>query len=530
MIRVLIVDDEFLVRVGLKTFVAWEEQGFELIGEAGNGKEAMGLLENNRCDIILTDICMPEMDGLTLLQQVKEKYPHIRSFILSNHDDFDYVRKALQIGALDYVLKLTMEPQELVEKLLKVKLQIEEERKDEDLARQLSTQLNVFKKEAREKRLREIITKMCSRKEIEEVFREFDFAAEGRFHLVNLQIDQYEQVLDENKFQSEKLLSYSVANIVLELFKNEADGELIELENGKFCLLLRSYSNSFLDEVRQCIHKYLKLSVCCGVSDSFDDISRMHAAYLEAERALQYCFYAGLGQAVHHRQVHYAPSAELPAIVPKDEWKRMIDQRNEEGMLLTLRKLYERMDRDRKWHPDDVREQWIRLVHLFADASRELGGDIYSMQPHEGRYPFHAARAVETLNGMYEWFRGWIPMYVQYMKECSNQQWRPEIRTAVRMIQEQYTTTIKLADLAKVIGFTEAYLSVLFKKETGETLMDFIIRLRMKKARELLRDPSMKIYEVSEAVGYADANYFGKLFKKVEGIYPQEYKKKYFNK
>ncbi|NOU91731.1 response regulator [Paenibacillus sp. LMG 31456] len=530
MIRVLIVDDEFLVRVGLKTFVSWEEQGFELIGEASNGLEAMNLLDNNTCDIILTDICMPEMDGLTLLQQVKDKYPHIRSFILSNHDDFDYVRKALQIGALDYVLKLTMEPQELIEKLLTVKRQIGEERKGLDQARQISTKLNVFKKEAREKRFREIITKQCSNKEIDEVFQEFGYRVPGSYHIVNIQINQYEQVLDEDKFKSEKLLSYSVANIILELLKNEAEGELIELENGKFTLFLHRYSESILDEIKHCIYKYLKLSVCCGVSNTFEDVYQIHAAYLEADKALQYYFYTGLGQIVHYRQAQYTRSVEIQTIIPNEEWMRMIEQRNEEALLGAVKQLYERMDRERKWHPDDLKEQWIKLIHLFSQSLHELGGDIYSMPPYKGRYPFHAVRAVETLDDMYRWFLGWVPMYVQYMKECSNQQWRPEIQAVVKIIQEQYTSTIKLSDLAKVIGFTEAYLSVLFKKETGETLMDFIIRHRMKKARELLRDPAMKIYEVSEAIGYTDPNYFGKLFKKVEGIYPQEYKRKYFNK
>ncbi|MEK8127225.1 response regulator [Paenibacillus filicis] len=523
MIRVLIVDDEFLVRVGLKTFVSWEEQGFELIGEASNGREAMQILDGNPCDIILTDICMPEMDGLTLLQQVKDKYPHIRSFILSNHNDFEYVRKALQIGALDYVLKLTMEPQELIDKLLTVKQQLDQER-------QIHTKLNVFKKEAREKRFREIITKQCSYKEIEEVVQEFGYRLQGGFQIVNIQINQYEQVLEENKFKSEKLLSYSVANIVLELLKNEAEGEFIELENGKFTLFLHRYSESILDEIKQCIYKYLKLSVCCGVSDPFEEVVQIHAAYLEADQALQYYFYTGLGQTVHYRQAQYTRGTEIPAIIPNEEWIRMIEQRNEEALLGAVKQLYAWMDRERRWHPDDVKEQWIRLIHLFSQSLQELGGDIYSVPPYRGRYPFHVIRAVETLDDMYQWFVGWVPMYVQYMKECSNQQWRPEIQAVVKIIQEQYTSTIKLSELAKVIGFTEAYLSVLFKKETGETLMDFIIRHRMKKARELLRDPSMKIYEVSEAIGYTDPNYFGKLFKKVEGIYPQEYKRKYFNK
>jgi two-component system, response regulator YesN len=530
MIKVLIVDDEFLIRVGLKTLIFWEEHGFELIGEASNGIEAMSILQQNPCDIILTDICMPEMDGLTLLEKVKETYPHIRSIILSNHNDFDYVRKALQIGASDYVLKLTMVPRELIEKLASIKQHIEVERQDLEKELQISRMHSGFRKEAKEKRFREIITKQCSKMEIEEVFHEFGYDASGCFHIVNIQINHYEQVLGENKFKSEKLLSYSVANIVLELLKNGNDGQLMELENGKFILFTPCSSVHILEEMQRCIHKYLKLSINCGVSDPFESMYRVHEAYMEADIALQYGFYTGFGQIIHYSQVHYSSATEIIPTVSTNDWVRMIDQRNEEALIGAVKQLYEQLYGARRWQPADVKEQWIKLIHLFSQSLHELGGDIYTIPAYIGGYPFQIVRAAETLEEIYHWFQGWIPLYVQYLKECSSQQWRPEIQTVMKMIQENYTSTIKLADLAKAVNFTEAYLSVLFKKETGESLMDCVIRHRMKKARELLRDPSMKIYEISEAVGYADANYFGKLFKKVEGIYPQEYKKKYFNK
>jgi two-component system response regulator YesN len=120
---------------------------------------------------------------------------------------------------------------------------------------------------------------------------------------------------------------------------------------------------------------------------------------------------------------------------------------------------------------------------------------------------------------------------MDYLKKLSKQQHRPEIQAVLDIIKERYNEPLKVSELAKEVGFTENYLSILFKKETGETIMDCLTRIRMDKARELLKDQQqIKIYEISEMVGYGDPNYFSKQFKKMEGVYPLEFRKLYLGK
>ncbi|ANE48257.1 hypothetical protein SY83_20390 [Paenibacillus swuensis] len=532
MIRILIVEDEFLVRVGLKTFVPWDEHGFHLIGEAANGIEALQILEQSTCDIILTDISMPVMDGLTLLEQVKMKYPHMKSIILSNLHDFQYVRRALQLGSLDYVLKLTMEPEELQEKLLTLKAVIEKERSEEILNRHLNSRISRLQEQFSERRFCDIITKMCSRKEIEETFRENGYTSiEGPFYLTSIKIGHYQKVLGENKYKSEKLLGYSVSNVLQEVLKGHMQGEYIELEPGTYALLTQQCSIPMLEEMRDCVARYLKLTVSFGISCLCADIYGIHNAYEEAETALQQQFYMGMGHIVQFEPMLEHPNdASLSFLkMQGEQWTRRIEQRDEAAMLVGLEDLYRFVVQERRWHPETVKEAWIELIYHFSQNLQEIGGDIYSVLPYEDKNPFHAIRAADTMEDIYEWLRGWIPLYLSYVKECSNKQWRPEIQTVVKMILEQYATGLKVSDLARAVNFTDAYLSVLFKKETGETIIDCIIRHKMRKAREMLKDPSVKIYEVSDAIGYTDPNYFAKLFKKVEGIYPLEFRKKYLN-
>ncbi|WP_274466066.1 MULTISPECIES: helix-turn-helix domain-containing protein [unclassified Paenibacillus] len=129
---------------------------------------------------------------------------------------------------------------------------------------------------------------------------------------------------------------------------------------------------------------------------------------------------------------------------------------------------------------------------------------------------------------MADWFVGWIPVFMAYKRQHGKDKLRPEIQTVIRIITEQYHLPMKVADLASKVGYTENYLSILFKKETGKTITDYITNIRTKNARELLKNPDYKIFEISERIGYADPNHFSRSFKQLEGMYPTEFRKMYF--
>jgi two-component system response regulator YesN len=167
---------------------------------------------------------------------------------------------------------------------------------------------------------------------------------------------------------------------------------------------------------------------------------------------------------------------------------------------------------------------------LFNKSLEPAGQDIYSVPAYFDRYPFDVIRNSETLAEIYEWFGGWLAQAITYAMETAGAKIRPEIQTVLDIIHSEYHTPLKVSDIARRIGFAENYLSVLFRKETGEKIVDTLTRVRMKKARELLQDPALKIYEISEMVGYGDSNHFSKYFKKIEGVFPQEFRKMVFGK
>ncbi|GIP49110.1 putative response regulatory protein [compost metagenome] len=532
MIRVLIVDDEILVRIGLKTIIPWEENGFELIGEAANGEEALRLLRDTPCDIVLTDIRMPGCDGLQLMEEIRRLSPQTRCLILSNHNDFEYVQKALRLGAADYILKLTMEPSELLQKLNSMKETIRQEAEKFLEASRLQVKVSRYGKEAKEKRLRELLVKrQGTRAEVEEIMQEFGLRAyTPPILVINLRLDQYPKVLEQNNFRSEHLLHYTVANVLGEVFKKYSDGELIDMGGGLFTILTDRYQEVLIRDMQDAVATFLKLSVSVGVSSPFEDILDLHHAYDQAEKALGFRFYTGPEALVYFDRIDYAEPDEIPAPWLQEQWERLLDIRDESALLAYLDGWYRIVLAGPKPPPDVERENWVHWIHLMDGFARRLGGDLYSAPLHEEMYPYHAVRSLETLEDIYLWCRGWMPVYLEYVKSLSHQQVRPEIQVVLETIGKQFNQPLKVSELAKAVGFTENYLSILFKKETGHTIMDHLTRIRMDRARELLKDQTYKIYEISEMVGYGDSNYFSKQFKRMEGVYPLEFRRLYLGK
>ncbi|MGM0879852.1 MAG: response regulator transcription factor [Bacillota bacterium] len=522
--RILIVDDEILVRIGLKTIIPMADEYFEIIGEASNGLEALTILEQTPCDIVLTDIRMPHMDGLELLKSIHERWPEIKVFMLSNHNDFHYVQSALRLGAVEYIIKLEMDPSELLDKLQLIRSRLFVERQKNEEVTRLENKVNLYGREVKEKRLRDLLMRQSTEREMEELLRDFQLLSfEAPYTVAVAKIEDYDSLLDHNRFQSERLLNYTVANVVAEICKKYGGAEFVELERGQFVILKPLLDPLLLEEISHAVRTFLKLSLSFGVSVCYNK-PEITKVFMEANEALEYRFYRGRGQIITYGEL---PETMTDMVEPFDSdiWLKRIEEHDEAGILQLISDWVLSNSKNPVSTPNALREQWIRLAETFALSLKSEELDIYSVTLHEGKYPHHVIRSAETQQDIYEWFIGWVQVFLNYKKKHGRQRWRPEIQNVIGIINDRLHLPLKVSDLAAEVGFTENYLSILFKRETGETITDCLTRIRMKKARELLKEPGMKIYEVSEQVGYADPNHFSRSFKQLEGMYPTEYRK-----
>ncbi|QNK57787.1 response regulator [Paenibacillus sp. PAMC21692] len=529
--NVLIVDDEMLVRLSLKTLIPWSEHGFHIIGEAQNGVEALEILEREDCHIVLTDIRMPDMDGLELISRIRGSWPMAKCVILSNHNDFEYVQQALRLGAVDYLLKLAWVPEELLEKCKRLQQEVREE--EEALAEQhrAAFRMHRLDREAKEALLRSLLTKHTTRLELENATTdaEFEFSAR-RYRTAVVAVDRYEHVIEENRFRSEQLLAYTVANVLNEILRKYGGGELIEVSGGTFAIVSSEIGGEMLQHMREATGAYAKISISCGVSRTYNDLSELYASFHEAKSVLQRRFFCGSGTIAFADAKGFSSSAGTVRIqVPGEEaWLKLFSGASEDPVMTELEDWFAQWRVQDDSDPELVRDELLHLLYGWNKALEGRGTPYYALPEYEGRYPFDVIRNGETLEEIRGWLTGWIRKSAAIVRESANVKYRPEIQKVLDMIHDEYATQLKVSDMAKRVGFAENYLSVLFRKETGSKIVDYLTSVRMEKARELLKDPAYKIYEISEMVGYGDSNHFSKYFKKIEGVFPLEYRKMHF--
>jgi len=531
--NVLIVDDEILVRLSLKTLIPWSENGFRIVGEAQNGLEALALLEQEECHIVLTDIRMPDMDGLELISRIRRQWPQTKCVILSNHNDFEYVQQALRLGAVDYLLKLAWVPEELLDKCLRLQQEARREEEEEEERHRAEVKMNRLDREAKEMLLRSLLTKLASRLEIENATAdaEFDFRV-SHYRTAVIAIDLYEQVVEENRFRSEQLLTYTVANVLNEILRKHAGGELVEVSGGIFAIVSSEITPRMLQHMQEATGAYVKISISCGVSRPFAGLSDLYASFQEAKTALQRRFFQGIGTIAFAEDIAASPDAETSRVEApgEDTWARLLAEGGEDEPLRQLEAWFDQWSAMEEAESDAVRSGLLHLLYRFNKALEGTGKTYYSVPEYEGRYPFDVIRNAETLAEIREWLIGWIRQSLRFARAAVNIKYRPEIRKVMDMIQGEYASQLKVSDMARRVGFAENYLSVLFRKETGSKIVDYLTAVRMEKARELLKDPTYKIYEIAEMVGYGDSNHFSKYFKKIEGVFPLEYRKIHIGK
>ncbi|MDQ6423496.1 response regulator [Paenibacillus sp. LHD-117] len=394
--KVMLVDDEMLVRLGVKSLIQWEEHGFQFMGDAPDGAKALELMEDGPPDILLTDIVMPNMNGLELIEKVKERYPSTLIIVLSSHNEFDYVRKAMKMGVEDYLLKTSLKPAELLHLLIeaKGKLQRNHEKRSE------------------------------------------------------------QQKLGEAPVETPD----SMNRLLESALSNEWTGnDWAERDNA-------------LPD-----HSYLLLLHVRGIREG--------VPHLSAAGLLKHLVEAELQGMVHAGPIQ-------------------TDEREIAAML----KL-----------PDGDRDKLKARIDNLANASGSLLGislNGYTSGP-VGRWSETGERLAE-LQGM---------VHAAKAKEAS----RDDIKKLLRYMDEHYAKNLSLRSAAGMVNMSEAYLSTIFKKETGTNFTDWLNMLRIEKAATLLIETDLPSYLISEQVGYENSNYFGRLFKKMKGVSPQKYRAIYGN-
>lgn len=529
MYKVMIVDDEMLARVGIKSLIRWEENGFIVAGEAENGRKAYEWLMDNPVDIVITDIKMPIMNGIELISNVRKHYPDIKFLVLSSFDDFEYVREALKNGAEDYFIKLQMNPEELLDQLKKIaekldheNVQKKQERNDRIRAKEISLLRDNFFKDL-------VYGWIHTEVEYHQRMREAELALpEGLRVSLMFQTDGME-IYERYGEDEIHLLNYAILNILNEISSDQKYSFPLSIQAKEFIVLYFAPSHiaeiedaleqayQLADTIKEALKKYLNFSVCIAVSEPVTTFLDIKQSYRQALEALSFRYsYAG-GTTILYREIKSLTGTLEATDIAKEirNLELYLGRREDNNVIKVIEHIKHLLGSLNGHSLNSLKVYCAPIPFLLSsrwgeDASSWMDGHLKRMDKWSVRTDI--IKWLETIQE--EWIQG-----MGTISDSSRL-----IHSAMRFIQKNYSNSVTLESVAEYLKLSPSYLSNLFKKETGQNFIDYLTNIRVEQAKILLRTTELKIYEVGHKVGYENEHYFSRVFKKVVGCSPFHYK------
>ncbi|WP_341282231.1 response regulator [Paenibacillus sp. FSL H8-0537] len=531
MYQLLIVDDERSVVDSLAFTIPWSDYGIDTVYPAYSAEEALHIAAKHTIDIMITDIRMPEMDGLELIHQLRRLSKKIRSIILSGHDEFEYAQKAISYGAESYLLK-PVDIGELIKSVQVIIAAIEQEWTEFSSHQRLKRTLHANLPLLKDRLLNDLIQqKAISQEMLQERLSLLDisFQTGDPFIMMLVRLDEQ---FAEYDLDSLSLLEYAVTNIAQEVFQDLFELWHCTTDAGYLVFLIKSKEQETLTlvdssavKLQKHVQRFLKgsLTICISGARSFPDHIQdtYHKSVISIQRNVgghKSYFLKTDETVVEHEENRLLPLYDLPllpSMLESGKWDKALGILNRAlGMNTEL---------------EPSHDQLLAIVLLVSSALAttfsEQNGPLEEQLGEEFNL---LLRKKSQLSRQRVW--EWAEKTIIGLRDQSAIQLEDShqlIASRVRsFIEEHLAEGISLQSVADFIGLHPVYLSKVYKTVTSETIGDYLYAVRMERAAYLLKNSDLKIADVSSQIGFLAAPHFIKIFKKHYGATPQEYRNK----
>ncbi len=529
MLKVIIADDEKWVRAAIKTLIPFEKLDMKLAGEASNGIEALELCRLHEPDIILTDIMMPGLTGLDLIKELKRSRSQVKIAIISGYSDFEYAKTAMKSGITDYLLK-PLEENELLQVLERFKKEIAEEATlafRNDLGKE---QLKLAVPVLKEAFLRRLVAQNTfTLEKIKTSLLEYGIEFnENTFYLAVFSTDSSGGFIPEEDTGSKAAIIRRVMKRCFGAVTFSGKGtaaEFISIINCRDKPDKENLNGAF-DLCRQIFKKRFDAALSAGLSESSHQLCLLHQLFAQAEKALELRFWAGPGKL--HSYTRGMLTKEPDLSLTDEMLNKMIlnlKLSNIQTALSHVDSVLEDLKNQPDINPLFVREYFWQLVQSVISILNIQLPFIRFETKLTGEQPYERLIRIPFADGLAEYTRELLLHVFDFYHDKNPINNRNIIDNAKKIIEANYAGDISLEHVAKQVHLSPAYLSELFKKETGMSFVDYKTIVRIENAKRLLDSTVSNISDVSEKVGYSDPKYFSKLFKKITGKTVYEYRK-----
>lgn len=535
-IKVFLVEDEMVIRRGIKNSIDWEKEGYIFCGEASDGELAYPMIIKEKPDILITDIRMPFMDGLELCKLVKKELPNIKILILSGYDEFDYAKEAIRLGVTEYLLK-PISSGKLLEALNGVSESIRREKEDKDLVRKYMEEMRENTEHEKQKFFEQMIAGNLSMADALETGKKYEMSLSAGMY--NLLLFRF--TLGEENRKSGELLGeaeYAIEKLTERL---EYVFEFQRGVEGWAFLLMADNEEQMSERVKELskdleeiMKNYSTIAYFGGIGQPVARLRELEESFREAERALAARFTMELNRIISVDDIRMAQNVdtlddiEITSFGEIEKTRTMLEKFLNNGV---KDEIDEFVDVYINELPEENLKSVLMRQYIIMDAYIVMMSFCEKIEGIEGKMQAqseelkNSMKTIQTLEEIKNYIRMLLKKIIGVRDTISGRRYSDIIEIAKDQIRKTYMSDeISLNTIAAEVGMSPSYFSSIFSKEMGKTFVEYLTEIRMDRAKELLMCSSMKTSEIGYEVGYKDPHYFSYIFKKTQNCTPKEFR------
>lgn len=526
----MIVDDEPIIRMGLKKIINWEEYGFKIVCEARDGEEALELLKEHNIDFIVSDIKMHKITGIELLRKIRERGLDTLVLLLSGYDEFSYAQEGIRLGAFDYILK-PLDAQKLKNILINAYNKLTtKEKKDREY--------NINKIISGEKILYDLL-RGKNLMMMDEYISQYNLPLiKGKIQVAIIEINEI-VISSKDLTENDELgsLEKSVDHLIKKEFKKSGIEyfSVLDGEFGKKVIIVQTdkdmeisdFNQSFmmvLNNILKVSFEALQTKLNIGVGNAYSKVYSIYKSYLNAKEALKYKYVLGTNKLIHVNELTEIRQKNF--VYPIEKEKELINSilMGSDDSLSILGALVKEIANILNFDIFSINIAFTQVIYnIYNNVLKKYSflEDIYDLS----QIIKIGFVGIETIDNIEKQLMDNIEKLIAVIKEYNLNQSDNIVQKACEYVLNHIDEDIKLTSIANNLNISKNYLCSIFKQKTGENFLEYATKAKMERAKILLKKHDCKVYEVSELLGYKETSYFSKLFKKHTGYTPAEYKK-----
>ena len=535
-IKVFLVEDEMVIRRGIKNSIDWEKEGYIFCGEASDGELAYPMIIKEKPDILITDIRMPFMDGLELCKLVKEELPNIKILILSGYDEFDYAKEAIRLGVTEYLLK-PISTGKLLEALNGVSESIRREKEDKDLVRKYMEEMRENTEHEKQKFFEQMIAGNLSMADALETGKKYEMnLSAGMYNLLLFRFTLGEEnrksgeLLEEAEYAIEKLTER--LEYVFEFQRGVEGWAFLLMADNEEQMSERVKELS--KDLEEIMKNYSTIAYFGGIGQPVARLRELEESFREAERALAARFTMELNRIISVEDIRMAQNVdtlddiEITSFGEIEKTRTMLEKILNNG---AEDEIDEFVDVYINELPEENLKSVLMRQYIIMDAYIVMMSFCEKIEGIEGEMQAqseelkNSMKTIQTLEEIKNYIRMLLKKIIGVRDTISGRRYSDIIEIAKDQIRKTYMSDeISLNTIAAEVGMSPSYFSSIFSKEMGKTFVEYLTEIRMDRAKELLMCSSMKTSEIGYEVGYKDPHYFSYIFKKTQNCTPKEFR------